>query len=80
MSDEPVKICPQCGKGVRRLILGGAGVIFKGSGFYVTDKGGKAQKTKAEPKPADAADACAKCPKAKEGGGCKTDNAESKTA
>jgi putative FmdB family regulatory protein len=39
MSDEPVKICPQCGREVRRLINGGTGVIFKGSGFYVTDKG-----------------------------------------
>jgi putative FmdB family regulatory protein len=38
MSDEPLKKCPQCGKGLRRLIFGGAGVIFKGSGFYVTDK------------------------------------------
>ena len=39
MSDEPLKTCTKCGKEVRRLILGGAGVIFKGSGFYVTDKG-----------------------------------------
>lgn len=37
MSDEPVKRCPKCGKSVRRLIGGGLGVIFKGSGFYVTD-------------------------------------------
>lgn len=41
MSDEPVRICPQCGKDVRRLILGGSGVIFKGSGFYVNDSRGK---------------------------------------
>jgi len=39
MSEEPLKTCVKCGKEVRRLILGGAGVIFKGSGFYVTDKG-----------------------------------------
>jgi len=38
MSDEPIKKCPECGKEVRRLVSGGAGVIFKGSGFYVTDK------------------------------------------
>jgi putative FmdB family regulatory protein len=38
MSDEPLKNCTQCGGEVRRLIFGGAGVIFKGSGFYVTDK------------------------------------------
>ena len=38
MSDEPLHKCPKCGKELRRLIFGGAGVIFKGSGFYVTDK------------------------------------------
>jgi putative FmdB family regulatory protein len=38
MNDQPLKDCPKCGKEVRRLIFGGAGVIFKGSGFYVTDK------------------------------------------
>ena len=37
MSDDPIKRCPECGKKVRRLIGGGLGVIFKGSGFYVTD-------------------------------------------
>jgi len=40
MSDEPIKNCPKCGSEVRRLIFGGTGVIFKGSGFYVTDKNG----------------------------------------
>jgi len=46
MSDEPLKTCVKCGKEVRRLIFGGAGVIFKGSGFYVTDKaGGKSAAT-----------------------------------
>ena len=35
--DEPLKRCPRCGKGVRRLFGGGMGIIFKGSGFYVTD-------------------------------------------
>jgi putative FmdB family regulatory protein len=40
MSDAPLKECPECGKEVRRLINGGSGVIFKGSGFYVTDKKG----------------------------------------
>jgi len=39
MNDQPLKECPKCGSEVRRLIFGGAGVIFKGSGFYVTDKG-----------------------------------------
>ena len=35
---SPIKKCPSCGKRrVRRLIGTGAGVIFKGSGFYQTD-------------------------------------------
>jgi putative FmdB family regulatory protein len=34
----PVKKCPECGKNkVNRLISAGAGLIFKGSGFYITD-------------------------------------------
>lgn len=37
MSEEPLKECPQCGGSVKRLITGGAGLIFKGSGFYITD-------------------------------------------
>ncbi len=40
MKDEPLKTCPECGKDIRRLINGGSGIIFKGSGFYVTDNGG----------------------------------------
>ena len=40
MSEPPLTSCPQCGKEVRRLINGGSGIIFKGSGFYVTDKKG----------------------------------------
>jgi putative FmdB family regulatory protein len=35
--DEPEKSCPHCSGAVRRIISGGAGIIFKGSGFYVTD-------------------------------------------
>ncbi|MDR2501089.1 MAG: zinc ribbon domain-containing protein [Treponema sp.] len=38
MRDAPLNSCPQCGREVRRRINGGSGVIFKGSGFYVTDK------------------------------------------
>jgi predicted nucleic acid-binding Zn ribbon protein len=37
MSDDPVKVCPKCGGTVKRLIGGGTGIIFKGSGFYITD-------------------------------------------
>jgi putative FmdB family regulatory protein len=35
-SDAPEKECPQCGAAVRRVIFP-AGVVFKGSGWYITD-------------------------------------------
>jgi len=61
MKDEPIKKCPKCGKKVKRLISSGAGFIFKGSGFYITDykknsasiptsKSKPVEKPKAEPK------------------------------
>jgi putative FmdB family regulatory protein len=37
MKDAPLSSCPECRGRVRRLIGGGLGVIFKGSGFYSTD-------------------------------------------
>lgn len=37
MSDAPLSDCPECGGSVKRLIGGGAGLLFKGSGFYITD-------------------------------------------
>ena len=40
INDEPVKICPECGWNVHRLIQP-VGIIFKGSGFYVTDNRAK---------------------------------------
>ena len=57
MNAEPVKVCPNCGGKVKRLIGTGAGTIFKGSGFYQTDYKNKsatdkAKKTKTESKPA----------------------------
>lgn len=37
IKDEPLSRCPKCKSAVRRVINGGMGVIFKGSGFYTTD-------------------------------------------
>ena len=37
MSESPVESCESCGGKVKRLITGGTGLIFKGSGFYLTD-------------------------------------------
>ena len=44
ITDEPLKKCPKCGRrGLERLIGAGAGIIFKGSGFYTTDYKGKSR-------------------------------------
>ena len=37
MSDSPFKVCEECGGNIERIITGGTGIIFKGSGFYLTD-------------------------------------------
>jgi len=51
MSDDSIKECPQCDGQVRRIISGGSGMIFKGTGFYLTDygKSGTSQKTESTP-------------------------------
>jgi len=44
MRDAPLVRCPKCGRpSLRRLVGRGAGLIFKGSGFYVTDYRKKGQ-------------------------------------
>ena len=67
MTEPKLKKCPKCGKlKLSRLIGSGAGMIFKGSGFYETDykkKTPSAGETKPQAKPASpAAGPC--------GGGC----------
>ena len=37
MSESPISNCENCGGMVKRLITGGTGLIFKGTGFYLTD-------------------------------------------
>jgi putative FmdB family regulatory protein len=39
MSEKPRAKCPVCGRPALRKISGGAGLVFKGSGFYITDYG-----------------------------------------
>ncbi|MFZ5433425.1 MAG: FmdB family zinc ribbon protein [Calditrichota bacterium] len=41
MLAAPVDVCPICGGTAERQISGGTGLIFKGSGFYITDYGKK---------------------------------------
>lgn len=45
MSDTPKKECPDCKENsLRRIISGGTGLIFKGSGYYLTDYKNKKSK------------------------------------
>jgi putative FmdB family regulatory protein len=37
INDEPLEECPTTGQPVKRVISGGAGVVYKGDGWYVTD-------------------------------------------
>jgi putative FmdB family regulatory protein len=37
MSDPALTVCPETGQTVKRVITGGAGVVYKGEGWYVTD-------------------------------------------
>jgi putative FmdB family regulatory protein len=68
ISDAPAELaCPDCGELAVRQVSGGAGLVFKGSGFYITDyrsdsykkaaeadKGGGAKSEKgSDPKSAD---------------------------
>jgi predicted nucleic acid-binding Zn ribbon protein len=49
MKARPIRKCPECGKrNVQRLIGAGAGIIFKGSGFYQTDYRSEGYKKSAE--------------------------------
>jgi len=50
-TDEPISICSECGKEVRK-IYSNVGIVFKGSGFYKTDS--QVKKSEA-PKPTPAA-------------------------
>jgi putative FmdB family regulatory protein len=53
IKDEPIRECPKCLGSVKKLISAGAGIIFKGSGFYITDYRSenykKAEKNEKEP-------------------------------
>lgn len=54
ISGAPSEVaCPVCGRNAARQISGGAGLVFKGSGFYITDYGKDGKKKPSAGKPAD---------------------------
>ncbi|MCX5706915.1 MAG: zinc ribbon domain-containing protein [Candidatus Omnitrophica bacterium] len=67
ITDKPLEKCPKCHQKIKRLISGGSGIIFKGSGFYATDY---RKPTKNEPSKTKTAscpgskEACRACPHA----------------
>ncbi len=72
---EPEKKCPACKKKkARRLIGAGAGLIFKGSGFYLTDYRSKSYKDAAK------ADKSASESASKSDSGTKSDSSASKSS
>lgn len=46
IKETPYTECPECNGLVKRLIGAGAGILFKGSGFYITDYRSKGYKEK----------------------------------
>ena len=61
MTEPPIGTCPECGAAAERLLSAGVGLLFKGSGFYITDYRSESYKkaaeaesgTSGEKKPAD---------------------------
>ena len=70
ISDKPISKCPKCGGKTRRLIGAGAGILFKGAGFYQTDYRSEGYKKKAE---AEKKNSCA-------GGACDSSKPSSSSA
>ena len=66
MTDAKLTKCPKCHKAkLARLIGGGSGMIFKGTGFYETDYKKKTAPASESPKPASTPKPAGSC-----GGGC----------
>ena len=69
MTAAPIKTCPDCGGKVKRLIGAGAGIIFKGNGFYTTDYRSDSYKSKEKSEKPSTCDVgskkeCSTCPAA----------------
>jgi predicted nucleic acid-binding Zn ribbon protein len=68
MTEDPIQECPDCHGKVKRLIGAGAGLIFKGSGFYTTDYRGDGYKEAAKKDKAPSSGEGGKSDEKKKGG------------
>jgi putative FmdB family regulatory protein len=53
MNNKRTVTCPTCGRKAERQLSGGGGLVFKGSGFYITDYKRAGEKKEVEEKPAE---------------------------
>lgn len=68
MSDDPLTVCPNCDGSIRRIVTS-VGVVFKGSGFYVTDnRNGSSGKSSSKKETSDTKSAAESSAKTKESG------------
>jgi putative FmdB family regulatory protein len=68
ISDEPGAACPECGEAAERQISAGAGFLFKGDGFYITDYRSADYKKKASSEGSSSSSAGASSSKSDSGG------------
>ena len=61
IKDDPIAHCDKCGGKAKRLISAGAGIIFKGSGFYVNDYKSCSSSSMSSSGGCGGSDACASC-------------------
>jgi len=70
MSDDPLTVCPECGKPALKKLMSAGGFILKGTGWYETDfKGDKNKNKPSDKKDADKTPAKKLDPGAKKAGG-----------
>src|SRR3954462_6009486 len=79
-ADEPLKECPECGAPIRRVIQP-VGVVFKGSGWYITDSRPKSSSDSADgPSKSDKSEKKDKPDKTEKSDSVKTEKTPAKVA
>ena len=81
ITEDPIQECPECSGQTKRLIGAGAGLIFKGSGFYITDyrSEGYKESAKKDKDSSSSGDGDSKSSDSKSGDSKSSDSKSSKT-